>query len=387
MKKIALFIGCAAALVGSEAKAEVASDNFNPQHTFRPNEFPWESGPIGVSAFSVNLTASAFHEVDIEMTGVGDYDFDAQSLTFIGDDDGGLMENALGVEVGVTVSIDIAGITADFDVGVFNIEETANGTFSPYLLPGDPERPFGVSEAIGPNNLVDTSFTIPLPVIPDAEVDLLIDWTLNVPEIEYRSTEVVLTDGEDSVLANEIGIYANEGEALDLVLPGATPGETSTMFGTLHGTFDAEVSLVFTVSGTVTSGTVEFNIPPIDVPLDFPVNEDEPIEFPPERLQYDVPEAPPAGTSSGGADSSTGEPDETEGDPSESDSDSDSTTGDPPAETTAAGDSSGGGIPADPTGDGDAGCGCSTGQQDKSLLWMVGLLGFALVRRRRDEAA
>ena len=75
MKKIALMVGVVTALVGTDAHAETDEDNFNPQITFRPNEFPWESGiidlPLGVD---LNLTASAYHEVDIEMIGTAEYD-------------------------------------------------------------------------------------------------------------------------------------------------------------------------------------------------------------------------------------------------------------------------------------------------------------------------
>ncbi len=197
MKKIALMVGVVTALLGAEAHAETSSDNFNPQTTFRPNDFPWSSGPIDLPlGVDLNLTATAYHEVDIEMTGQTEYDFEAQTLTFTGDADGGVMENALGVELGVEVTFG----GSSFNVGLYNIEETANGTFSPYLLPGDIERPFGVNEGIGPNDLVDTSFTI-----LGADVTLDIDYQFNIPGIEYQSIEIVLTDGEDSVVANEVG--------------------------------------------------------------------------------------------------------------------------------------------------------------------------------------
>lgn len=375
MKKIALvLVGLSTLAVSGEAKAEVGSDNFNPQITFRPNEFPWESGPIGPNPLTVNLTASAYHEVDIEMTGAGDYDFDAQTLTFIGDADGGTMQNALGIEITVVVAVNVLGITTDFEVGVFQIDETVDGTFSPYLLQGDPERPFGVSEAIGPNDLVDQSFTL-----AGQDVGIDIDWVLNIPEIEYRSIDITLTDGEDSVLANEVGVYDAEEEALDLILPDSVPGETSEMYGTLNGTFDSAISVDFIINLSLN----ETQLGPFDVNLPYPVNENEPIEFPPELLQYDVPELPEGGSSSSGeaADDSTGDaPDETSGGESESAGD-DTTGGDPPS----ADDSSGGdpGIPADPPGTGESGCGCNTQPSGKGLFWMFGLFGLSLLRRRR----
>ena len=376
MKKIALMVGVVTALVGTEAHAETDVDNFNPQHTFRPNEFPWESGPIDlVLGFDINLTASAYHEVDIEMLGEAEYDFDAQTLTFTGDMDGGLMENALGVEIGVTVTHSVFG---DFQVGLYNIEETASGTFSPYLLPGDVERPFGVNEAIGPNDLVDTMFTI-----STFDITLDIDWQLNIPGIEYQSTRILLTDGEDSVIANEVGIYANEDQALDLMLPDAVPGGTSEMYGTLEGEFNAEVSLVFIINATIDNG-VEIPIGPIEVPLDYPVNDAIPVEFPVELINFDVPAPPPdPGTSTGAGDGSSSG-DDSSADTSGGESDSDSTTGDPIDPTTGGGDDgSSGGLPA-ADAPSDAGCGCTTGNEGGGFAFAFGLFGLTMLRRRRD---
>lgn len=379
MKKIALLVGVLTALVGTEAHAETDSDNFNPQHTFRPNEFPWESGPIDlVLGVSVNLTASAYHEVDIEMLGQGEYDFDAQTLTFTGDADGGTMENALGVEIGVVVDSPFGM----FDVGLYNIEETADGTFSPYLLPGDTERPFGVDEAIGPNDLFETTINIGALGIDSVYLDL--DWQLNIPGIEYQSTRILLTDGEDSVIANEVGVYDAEDDALDLILPDIVPGETSTMYATLEGEFDAEVAFILILNAQVNTGVTEIPVGPIEIPLDYPVNEGIPVEFPVEVINFDVPEAPEPGTTTGDDGTSTGE--EPSADASSGgDSDSDgTTTGIDPDPTTGGGDDgSSGGLPAAPEPS-DSGCGCTTSNEGGGFAWVLGLFGLTMLRRRRD---
>jgi uncharacterized protein (TIGR03382 family) len=375
MKKIALMVGVLTALVGTEAHAETDSDNFNPQTTFRPNEFPWESGEIDLLFdIGVNLRAAAYHEVDIEMLGQAEYDFDAQTLNFTGDMDGGLMENALGVEV--TVEITFGG--SAFEIGVYNIEETANGTFSPYLLPGDTERPFGVEEAIGPNDLVETTFTVP---VIDIDVTLDVDWQLNIPGIEYQSTRILLTDGEDSVISNEVGVYDAEDDNLDLILPDVVPEETSTMYGTLEGTFDAEVAFIFIISAEVQG----VDLGPFEVPLDYPVNEGIPVEFPVEVINFDVPAEPEPGTSTGeAADSSSGGDGESSGGDSDSDSDG-TTTGDPidPTVDDSASGSSGGGLPAAPDASND-GCGCTTNNEGGGFAWLFGLFGLSMLRRRRD---
>ncbi len=372
MKKIALMVGVVTALVGAEAHAETDSDNFNPQHTFRPNEFPWTSGPISILGLvDLTLNASAYHEVDLEMTGTSEYDFDAQTLNFTGDKDGGVMENALGVEVSVEVDVPVFGT---FDVGIYNIDETANGTFSPYLLPGDIERPFGVEESIGPNDLVDTAFSVGA-----FDITLDIDWQLNIPGIEYQSLRIDLSDGEDSVIANEVGVYDAEDDNLDLVLPDAVPGNATDIYGTLHGEFDAEVAFIFIVNATVN----EAAFGPIEVPLDYPVNESIPVEFPVERINFDVPELPDPGTSTGevGDSSSGGAGDSSSG--GDSDSDSDTTTGADPDPTTGGGDDgSSGGLPAAPSPS-DSGCGCTT-NEGGGVAWMLGLFGLVALRRRRN---
>lgn len=369
-------------LGASEAAAESGVDDFDPQASFRPQEFPWESGwlPEG-SALQINLQAAAYQEVDIRMFGDGEYDFDAQSLTFTGEPDAGVIENALGIEVTAVVGIHgILGIDTEFEVGLYNIEETATGQFTPYVLPGAPVRPIVVSEAFGPSDLVDEDFTIPGFDIPG---HLDIDYTLNVPGNEYSSLYIDLTDADNmSAAPMLVGQYDQENEHLDLILPGATPGQTSTIYGTLHGTFSSEISLVFDVTVTVEIADIPFDIGPFQIVLDYPVVLDMPVEFSEEALMYDVPEVPEPGTTEGGGvdESSSGRGDET----GDSDSDSASTTGDPPATTGEAPPDSDteGGIPADSVPDTSPGCGCASGGAG-GAIWAVVLLGLAAVRRRR----
>src|SRR5688572_14257960 len=209
-------LGGAAFLGANEANAEVGVDNFDPQTSFRPQEFPWESGWLPEdSNLQINLQAAAYQEVDIRMFGDGAYDFDAQSLTFTGEADSGVFENALGIEVTAVIGIhDILGIDTEFEVGLYNIEETAVGQFTPYVLPGAPVRPIVVSEAFGPNNLVNEDFTVPGFDIPGT---LNIDYTLNVPGNQYSSIYVELNDdAESSAAPATIGQYDQENEHLDL---------------------------------------------------------------------------------------------------------------------------------------------------------------------------
>ena len=383
MKIASMMLGCVVFLAASEAKAEVGVDNFDPQTSFRPQEFPWESGWLPEdSALQINLQAAAYQEVDIRMLGDGEYDHDVQTLTFIGDPDGGTIENALGIEVTAVVGIHgILGIDTEFEVGLYTIEETATGIFTPYVLPGAPVRPIVVSEAFGPNNLVNEDFTIPGFDIPG---NLNIDYTLNVPGNEYSSINIELNDAADDTAAPMlVGDYDQEGEHLDLILPNATPGQDSSLYATLHGTFSSEISLVFEITVTIEISDIPFEIGPFEVVLDYPVVQDLPVEFGEEQLLYTVPEIPEPATSSddGGVDASSS----SAGESSSSDSDSDSTTsGEPPASTGDAPPDSDteGGIPADNIPGRSNGCGCASGN-GAGAVWSLLLLGLWAVRRRR----
>jgi MYXO-CTERM domain-containing protein len=384
MRKFAsLMLGCAAFFGANEARAEVGVDNFDPQTSFRPQEFPWESGWLPEdSALQINLQAAAYQEVEIRMTGDGAYDFDAQTLTFTGEQDAGVFQNALGIEITAVVGIHgILGIDTEFEVGLYTIEETSIGQFTPYVLPGAPERPIVVAEAFGPNNLVDEDFTIPGFGIPG---NLNIDFTLNIPGNEYSSLYIDLNDSDNTSAAPVlVGQYDQENENLDLILPNATPGEDSELYATLHGTFSSEISIVFEVTVTIEISDIPFEIGPFPIVLDYPVVQDLPIVFGEEQLLYSVPEMPepPGTTDDGGVDESSSGAEET----GDSDSDSDSTTsGDPPGETGDAPPESDteGGIPADNVPATSPGCGCASGRTSLGT-WAIMLFGLAAVRRRR----
>ncbi len=383
MRFASMMLGCVVLLAASEAKAEVGVDNFDPQTSFRPQEFPWESGWLPEnSALQINLQAAAYQEIDIRMHGDGEYDHDAQTLTFVGDRNGGTMENALGIEVTAVVGIHgIFGIDTEFEVGLYTIEETAIGQFTPYVLPGAPVRPIVVSEAFGPNNLVNADFTIPGVNVPGT---LNIDYTLNVPGNEYSSLYIELNDADDmSAAPMMVGSYDQEGEHLDLILPNAVPGQDSRLYATLHGTFNSEISVVFDVTVTIVVSGIPYDIGPFQIELDYPVVQDLPVVFGEEQLLYTVPELPEPGTSSddGGVEESSS--DGGSSDSGDSDSDSDSTTTGAPGSTsdTPTDSDTEGGIPATVPGS-SSGCGCASGPGGDAA-WGLLVLVLAAARRRR----
>ena len=108
------------------------------------------------------------------------------------------------------------------------------------------------------------------------------------------------------------------------------------------------------------------------------------MEFPVELINFDIPEAPEPGTSTGEVEgSSSGDDSAADTSGGDGDSDSDSTTGDPIDPTTGGGDDgSSGGLPAaDPPS--DAGCGCTTGNECGGFAFVFGLFGLTMLRRRR----
>jgi MYXO-CTERM domain-containing protein len=385
MRTIAWFAACAAFALSTEARAEVGVDEFNPSTNFRPQEFPWESGFIPDSGpLQINLEATAYQEIDIDMFGDGNYDFDNQQLTFIGEPGSGVFMNTLGIAITATIAIDFI-VSTEFEVGLYNIEEDAMAMFDPYVLPGAPVRPISVSEAIGPNNLVDEDFTVPGFGFPG---NLDIDYTINIPGNEYRSVRIELNDDNNKSAAPMlVGTYDQEEEDLDLILP-ALPGNDAHLFATLYGTFDSEISIVFDVTVTVTVSDVPLEIGPMQVVLDYPVATDLEVVFDEEQLVYAVPEVPePPATTTGLDDSSGGGDSDDETGGGDSDSDSNATSGDTPGETgdPPSDDGTDGGIPPDSIGDSAPGCGCSSGGAP-GALWTIGLFGLAIARRRRATA-
>ena len=382
MKTLGMALVGAAVLLGSaDAQAETAAAPFNPDKEFRPVEFPWESGFIPNSGpLQINLTATPYQEVYVGMFGDGEYDFDETSILFVGDPDSGTFRNTLGADVTVIIAIDALGINTEFEVGVYSIEEDASAEFTPYVLPGADPRPIFVAEQIGPNNLVNEDFVIPGFDIPGT---INIDYVIDIPGISYESHRIDLTDGDDSAVAQQLGSYDIEGQNLELVLPDAAPGQTSSVWGTLNGELDSEIAITFTTTVSVTVFEQNFDIGPIDIQLDYPVTEDYAVVFDPIEMQYTTPDLP-AGTT-GGEDPTTGGDGSTSDGDSDSDSDSagDTTTGAPPTDPTTGGDTDtdGGFLPAgEAAGDG---CGCRS-SGGTGWAGALALLGLVAVRRRRD---
>jgi MYXO-CTERM domain-containing protein len=377
-----LVLGAAAAtcagLWSTDAGAEIGSAPFNPSTEFRAEEIEGiETGYIGPSLLQVNLQVIPYQDVSIQMFGDAEYDFDTSRIQFIGTEDAGVFTNTLGADVIATVQVDL-GFPVEFDLGLYSIDETEVANFTPYVLPGADPRPITVAETIGPFNLLDEDFTVP---VFGNDANVTIDFHIEIPGISYESTLINITDDPESAVPAELGHYTVENSQLDLVLPNAAPGQRTSIWGQLNGLYSSEIAFVFTVNGTVIISDNPVTVGPYEIRVDVPIREDEPVTFDPEEMQFDVPEVPdePDTDSDSDSDSTTGD------DPtSDSDSDSDTTTGDDPSETTGEPSSdTDGGLPADGFGDSDTGCGCTTDRRPGGWGFGLAMLGLLALRRRR----
>lgn len=360
-------IGITACLVPAWARAEERP--YNPTTEWRPSEFPWESGYVPASGpLRVNLEAAVFHEVLIGMQGQAEYVWDDTTLAYHGTADTGLFRNTLGAEITATIAIDALGFMQEFEVGVWDIAEIAEADFTPYLLPGNPERPATVAEMIGPFQIANEPFAVG-PVTGT----FVLDFAFDIPGISFAANRVDLDDAEGPG-GNIIESHDAEGEVVQAILPPASVGDLSISYATMHGQFDSAAALHLYPTVNIDIGGVPFAIGPFDLVVDYPVISDAPVEFPEIPLMFEVPPAPDPTSTTSGADTSGGDVT----DDGASMGDGDTTT----SSTTSGGstEDSGGTIPGSVGEDAGSGCGCRSAAPT-GALWLLALVG---VTRRRS---
>lgn len=344
---------------------------YNPTHEWRPSEFPWESGYVPADGpLRVNLHAAAFHEVLIGMQGQANYDWVALTLDYLGLDDTGIFRNTIGAEVTATIAVDALGFQQEFEVGVWDIAEVAQEQFTPYLLPGNPERPVTVAQTIGPIQLANEPFAFG-PVTGT----FVLDFAIDIPGISFEADRIEL-DAARGPGGNQVATHDAEGEVLDVFLPPADPGESTHAYATMFGTFDSEAALHLYPTVNIEVSGVPFAIGPFDLVVDYPVISDEEVVFPELPLMFEVPELPDLPGTTSGADTSGGDV-TGDGETSTDDGGADTTTS-----STGTSEDSGGTIPADLGEDVGSGCGCRSTPQS-SVPWLGALLLLRNLRRRR----
>lgn len=374
--------GAACAWLGSaaEARAEVGTTQFNPVKEFTATEFPWSSGFVPNSGpLQIQIDAAAFQEVLIGLPGDAHHDWDAAEIWFQGSDDAGVFINTLGAEITATIAVDIGIVNTQFEVGVWDIsEQAAADAFTPYVLPGNPDRPVTVAELIGPFNLTQTPFSV-----AGVEGTLTIDYAFDIPGITFEGSRIDVTNAPSTVGAPDASVDMELSHE-PFMFTDAEPGGLATAYGTMYGSFSSAVALHIYPTVSVVVAGLPYDIGPLDLVIDYPVVSDEEIVFDELALMLDVPEAPPPPDTTGGADDTTGPA--PEGD-SGGASAGDGTTGTLPEGTTGGDEPTGGigtGLPG--LDDGDSGCSCRT--REGGTTWgLLGLAGFVLVSRFRGRRA
>ncbi|MEM6294140.1 MAG: MYXO-CTERM sorting domain-containing protein, partial [Myxococcota bacterium] len=372
-------LGLLSLTVATEAHAESAQAPFEPTYEQTVAEFPWESAwlPNEDAAVRIQLTAAARQDLQIDMTGHADYDWDAQELIFRGDVDGGEIINIVDLDITANLHVGLLGSNVDSEIGLYNLNREVLAQFTPYLLDGNVDKPVELAQQIGPFNLVEAPFQIS----DSISGVFVLDFVIDTPGVTFEGTRIDVDSSDSSVFENIATITTENGFA-ELAFEEAEPGGTHTVYGREHGLLNSELSVRLMPSVLVEIGAgdnpVEVNIGPFDIGVEYPLVEDQEIVFDAIALDFDVPEAPEPETT--GGDSSSGG-DESTGDAPEPEPEPEGTTGG--ADEPEGGDETSGGVPLDGFGGAEAdGCGCSTTNDAPAAVWtLFGLFGLLGLRR------
>ena len=127
------------------------------------------------SPVQLRFYAHVADSVVVEMLGDGVYDWDAEEIAFFGDEGGGHFSIDVGMNLQASVRFDVAGITWESDIlGPWDYAITSDAYFTPYLLPGHPERPVVIEDQ------TDAAPVASVPIVPDI---VLVSGNLETPVI------------------------------------------------------------------------------------------------------------------------------------------------------------------------------------------------------------
>lgn len=363
------------ALVAAPARAEVGVAPFAPAHEQKLvglDDFTFDSDWFPMNApLQLRLIAHGGNSVQIDMPGVGNYDWDAQAIAFVGDAEAG----RLGVDVGFTldalIRFDVLGVKWESDIiGPYDYAVIAEDLFTPYLLINNPDRPVVINDQTDPVTLVSVPVTPDIIVASgnlDIDIYVIVEASLEGHVIEANTSEPEL----------QMATVVFEGEAVSLPAgPGPLP-DPLQVDGTLVCGLATAPTVVLKPTLVMEILGQKFEVADIEVPIDIPPFDDV-VRFAPVAMSF--PRPPPAPDADSEGDSHGYSSSESDGDaPTGSDGD-EPTAGD--GDTTDDGDDSesggeaGGALPPD-----DEGCECATGGRGPAPLLLLALLG--LLRRRR----
>jgi len=358
------------ALAPSQARAEVGVADFAPAHAQQLvglDDFTYDSDWFPMNApLQLRLIVHGGNSVQIDMPGEGRYDWSAETIQFEGDAGAG----RLGVDIGFTldalVRFDVLGLQWESDIiGPYDYAVIAENTFTPYLLPGNPERPLVIDDQTDPVTLVEVPVT-PDIIVASGHLDIDI-YVIVEAALEGTAIEAVTAAPEIQLVT-----VLAEGEAVPLAAgPGPAP-DPLQVDGTLICNLQTAPTVVFKPTLVMEILGQKFEVADIEIPVAIPPFDDQ-VRFAPIAMSF--PRPPP----SPGVDS--------EGDShGYSSSDSDTPTSSDTASGTGVGSDGTSGDSSDADAEGaqpgeDDGCGCNTCGPGPAGLLLLALL--ALPRRRR----
>lgn len=312
-------------------------------------------GPIQVS-FELHVGDT----VRAEMLGEARYDWDAQTLSFVGDEGGGLFAVDVGVLLDARVRFDLLGMQYESElIGPYDLLVDGGTLFDPYLLPGNASRPALIDVATEPTEV----YTYPLIDVLIASGELVVDAAFDVQiELSCASIEAAPDDGDPAWIVEELA-------AVPISAPS---GDGLRLDATLRCTTVSTVTVLLYPSVQIMLGLQEFELSPFVLPVPVLVDDEAPLDFDPVALTFAAPEPakPDDSGGEGGGEGSSGALDASGG--MDTGLSAESTIGEGSGDTT--GDDTGAAS--------DAGCSCRSQQSPLSLGFLVMLLAGW---RRRDR--
>ncbi len=382
---LALFLSLS--LAPSLAAAEVVSADFTPVHTqqlvglddftFDTDWFPMDQ-PV-----QLRLIVHGGNSVAIDMPGDGLYDWGVGKLHFEGDDGAGRFAVDVGFTLDAKVRFDVFGLQWESDIiGPYDYAVISEEPFTPYLLPGNPDRPVQIDDKTDPVTLVSVPVTPDIIVASgnlDIDVYVIVEASLAGQSIEASTT----------LPTPQLALVAGEGEAVPL---GAGPGplpDPLVVDGVLVCALVTAPTVVLRPTLVMEILGKKFEIANIEIPITLPPFDDT-VRFDAITMSFPRPPPLPAGETDSDSDS---EGDSASGGDSHGDSHGNSSS-DSDTPTTSAGDETGltdisSSTAADSSGSGSDsagaatpdGCECTTHERTPPPLLALMLLG--VLRRRR----
>jgi MYXO-CTERM domain-containing protein len=348
---------------GGIAGDPVATDRFEPRlqrDLVGFEDVDFDSGWFPMSSpVQLRFYAHAADSIEIEMLGDGLYDWNAETIAFEGDLEGGRFLLDVGLELQASVRFDVAGLVWESDIlGPWDYAITSEAFYTPYLLPGNPERPVEIDDQ------TDGVQVASVPIVPDI---ILVSGNLDVTvaaDITARleGLRIEATTAGDGAIVDAEGVPSPLSPT-----PGADPlAVDGVLVASLQTApvFIVRPHLVMSILGQ------DFEIFGIDIPIALPET-DEQLTFDPEPMLFDAPDPPPS-AESGGVDESG------EGGGEGATEDDGGSTGDDTGGTETDTD----GAPACCDDDVD-GCGCRSAAPSPGGALALVLMVLGAVRRRR----